>query len=98
MTSIGPLQCIDVKGKNVAVIGASNIVGASLYLYCFWKRGERPVSICHIDTGDFREFTRNADIVVAAAGNPNLIKKKDIKKDAIIILDVGINRLETDTK
>jgi methylenetetrahydrofolate dehydrogenase (NADP+)/methenyltetrahydrofolate cyclohydrolase len=83
---------IDVKGKNVAIIGASNIVGLPLSLLLL-KRGAT-VSICHIDTQDFREFTRNADIVVAATGNPNLIKKKDIKKDAIII-DVGINSLES---
>jgi methylenetetrahydrofolate dehydrogenase (NADP+) / methenyltetrahydrofolate cyclohydrolase len=83
---------IDVKGKNVSVIGASNIVGIPMSLLLL-KRGAT-VSICHIDTQDFREFTRNAGIVVAATGNPNLIKKKDIKKDAIII-DVGINRLES---
>jgi len=83
---------VDVKGKNVAVIGSSNIVGLPLSLLLL-KRGAT-VSICHIDTQDFREFTRNADIVVVATGNPNLIKKKDIKKGAIII-DVGINRLES---
>jgi len=83
---------IDVKGKNVAVIGASNIVGLPISLLLL-KRGAT-VSICHIDTKDFREFTRNADIIVAATGNPNLIKKKDIKKD-VIIIDVGINRLES---
>lgn len=83
---------VDVKGKNVAVIGSSNIVGLPLSLLLL-KRGAT-VSICHIDTQDFREFTINADIVVAATGNPNLIKKKDIKKEAIII-DVGINRLES---
>ena len=83
---------IDIKGKNVAVIGSSNIVGLPLSLLLL-KRGAT-VSICHIDTQDFREFTRNADILVVATGTPKLIKKKDIKKDAIII-DVGINRLES---
>lgn len=82
---------IDIKGKNVAVIGASNIVGLPLSLLLL-KRGAT-VSVCHIHTKDFREFTRNADIVVVATGNPNLIKKKDINKNAIII-DVGINKLE----
>lgn len=83
---------VDIKGKNVTVIGASNIVGLPLSLLLL-KRGAT-VSICHINTRDYREFTRNADIVVVATGNPKLIKKKDIKKDAIII-DVGINRLES---
>lgn len=83
---------IDIKGKNVAVIGSSNIVGLPLSLLLL-KRGST-VSICHIDTQDFREFTRHADIVVAATGNPYLIKRDDIKKDAIII-DVGINRLDS---
>lgn len=83
---------VDIRGKNVAVIGASNIVGLPLSLLLL-KRGAT-VSICHIDTRDFREFTRNADIVVVATGNPKLIKKKDIKKDAVIV-DVGINRLDS---
>jgi methylenetetrahydrofolate dehydrogenase (NADP+) / methenyltetrahydrofolate cyclohydrolase len=83
---------IDIKGKNVTIIGASNIVGLPISLLLL-KRGAT-ISICHIDTQDFREFTRNADIVVVATGNPNLIKNKDIKKDAIVI-DVGINRLES---
>ena len=83
---------VGIKGKNVTVIGASNIVGLPLSLLLL-KRGAT-VSICHIDTHDFRDFTRNADILVVATGNPKLIKKKDIKKDAIII-DVGINRLES---
>ena len=83
---------VDIRGKNVAIIGASNIVGLPLSLLLL-KRGAT-VSICHIDTRDFREFTRNADIVVVATGNPKLIKKKDIKKDAIIV-DAGINRLDS---
>ena len=83
---------IDIKGQNIVVIGASNIVGLPLSLL-FLKK-EATVSICHIHTKDFREYTKNADIIVVATGTPKLLKKKDIKKDAIII-DVGINRLES---
>ena len=83
---------IDVRGQNVAVIGASNIVGLPISLMLL-RRGAT-VSICHIETQNFRDFTKTADIVIVATGNPNLVKKNDIKKDAIVI-DVGINRLES---
>ena len=82
---------IEVKGKDVVVIGASNIVGkplASLML----QRGAS-VSICHIYTKDITFYTKNADIVCVGVGKPALLKKEMIKKDAIVI-DIGINRLE----
>ena len=49
------------------------------------------VSTCHINTKDYREFTRNADIVIVATGNPYLIKKEDLNEDMnTYIIDVGI--------
>ena len=82
---------IEIKGKNITIIGASNIVGLPVSLLLL-KRGAT-VSICHIETQNFRDFTKTADIVIVATGNPNLIKKTDIRKDTIVI-DVGINRLK----
>lgn len=82
---------INVSGKNVAIIGASNIVGkplASLML----NAGATP-SICHILTEDISFFTKNADIVCVGVGKPKLIQSEMIKQGAIVI-DIGINRLD----
>lgn len=81
---------LSVSGKNVAIIGASNIVGkplASLML-----NAGATVSICHILTQDVSFFTKNADIVCVGVGKPNLITVDMIKEGAIVI-DIGINRL-----
>jgi len=83
---------IDIHGKNITVIGASKIVGLPLSMMLL-NRGAT-VSICHIDTQDYREYTRNSDIVIVATGNPHLIKKDDLNKDRnTYIIDVGINKL-----
>lgn len=83
---------IDIRGKNVTIIGASKIVGLPLSMILL-NRGAT-VSICHIDTKDYREYTRNSDIVIIATGNPYLIKKDDLNKDRnTYIIDVGINKL-----
>lgn len=81
---------LSVSGKNVAIIGASNIVGkplASLML-----NAGATVSVCHILTQDVSFFTKNADIVCVGVGKPNLITADMIKEGAIVI-DIGINRL-----
>lgn len=83
---------IDVKGKKVTIIGSSNIVGLPMSLILL-NRGAT-LSICNKNTQNVSEFTKKADIIIVATGNPNLIKKKDIRKNSIII-DVGINRLES---
>jgi len=82
---------IDLKGKDVVVVGASNIVGkpmASLLL-----NADATVSITHIYTKNLSHYTKNADIVIVGVGKPNLITKDMIKEGAIVI-DIGINRLE----
>ncbi len=83
---------IEVKGKNVAIIGASNIVGkplASLML-----NAGATISICHILTKDVSFYTKDADIVCVAVGKPNLITADMIKQGAIVV-DIGINRLDS---
>ncbi|PAF49135.1 bifunctional methylenetetrahydrofolate dehydrogenase/methenyltetrahydrofolate cyclohydrolase [Helicobacter sp. 12S02232-10] len=82
---------IPLKGKNVAIIGASNIVGkplASLML-----NAGATVSICHIMTKDVGFFTRNADIVCVGVGKPRLICA-DMVCEGSVVIDIGINRLE----
>jgi len=82
---------IDLEGKDVVVVGASNIVGkpmASLLL-----NANATVTVTHIFTKDLKSHTLNADIVIVGVGVPNLIKEDMIKEGAIVI-DIGINRLE----
>lgn len=81
---------IRIEGQNVVVVGASNIVGKPMALMLMHK--EATVSVCHIKTRNLAEFTRLADILVVAAGHPNLIVPEMIKPGAAVI-DVGINRL-----
>ena len=79
---------IDLKGKNIVIIGKSNIVGLPLMLALLKK--DATVTVCHIETLNIKEHTKCADILISACGNPEMIKKDWIKDDAIII-DVGIN-------
>jgi methylenetetrahydrofolate dehydrogenase (NADP+)/methenyltetrahydrofolate cyclohydrolase len=82
---------IDLKGQNVCVVGASNIVGkpmASLLL-----NANATVTVTHIHTKDLGAHTRQADIIVVGVGVPSLIKE-DMVKDGAIVIDIGINRIE----
>jgi methylenetetrahydrofolate dehydrogenase (NADP+)/methenyltetrahydrofolate cyclohydrolase len=86
---------ISTNGKNIVVIGRSNIVGkpiASL-LSQNAKYGNGTVTLCHSRTKNLSDFTKKADIIIAAVGIPNLIKK-DMIKDGADIIDVGINRID----
>lgn len=82
---------IDLVGKDVCVVGASNIVGkpmASLLL-----NANATVTITHIHTKDLKAHTIKADIVVVGVGVPGLIKE-DMVKEGAIVIDIGINKLE----
>ncbi len=81
---------IEVEGRDVAVVGASNIVGKPLAVMLVNRMAT--VSICHIKTRCVESFTRKADIVISATGVPHLIKREMVKEGAVVI-DVGINRL-----
>ena len=81
---------ISVDGKNVVVVGASNIVGKPMALMLMQQ--DATVCICHAKTRDLAQFTILADILVVAAGKPNLIVPQMVKTGAVVI-DVGINRL-----
>lgn len=82
---------IDLRGQDVCVVGASNIVGkpmASLLL-----NAEATVTITHIYTKDLKAHTSKADIIVVGVGVPGLIKE-DMVKEGAIVIDIGINRIE----
>lgn len=90
---------IETKGKNCVIIGRSNIVGRPLanLLSHKGKYADCTVTLCHSNTKNIEEFTRNADIVVAALGQPGFLKADMIKEGAIVI-DVGITRIPDSTK
>ena len=83
---------IDLCGKNVVIIGRSNIVGKPLVQCCL--NNNATVTICHSKTKDVKEAAKNADVVVAAIGKAKFVKA-DMVKEGAIVIDVGINRLDT---
>lgn len=82
----------DLSGKNAVVIGRSNIVGKPMASLLMQRHAT--VTIAHSRTRDLPEVVSRADIVVAAVGRPNMVKADWVKPGAVII-DVGINRVET---
>jgi methylenetetrahydrofolate dehydrogenase (NADP+)/methenyltetrahydrofolate cyclohydrolase len=95
-TPYGVLKLLDhegiaLEGKNVVVVGASNIVGKPMALMLMQR--DATVCICHAKTRDLAQFTILADVLVVAAGRSNLILPRMVRTGAVVI-DVGINRLE----
>ena len=82
---------INLEGKDVLVIGQSNIVGKPMTLLLIKKRAT--VQVCNSKTKNLSEKLQKADVVVAAAGSPKLIKATDVKED-VVVIDVGINRVD----
>ena len=80
---------IDVQGKNVVIIGRSNIVGKPL-IQCMLKKNGT-VTVCHSKTQNIKEITKNADILIAALGKAKFVTE-DMVKDGAVVIDVGINR------
>ncbi len=83
---------IDPKGKNVCVVGASNIVGKPMATLML--NADATVEICHIFTDDLKKHTLQADIICVGVGVVNLITE-DMVKDDVIIVDIGVSRLES---
>jgi methylenetetrahydrofolate dehydrogenase (NADP+)/methenyltetrahydrofolate cyclohydrolase len=81
---------IPVEGRNVTVVGASNVVGKPMALMLMAR--EATVAICHAKTRELAQYTILADILVVAAGHPKLIVPQMVRSGAVVI-DVGINRL-----
>ena len=82
---------LDLAGKEVVVVGRSNIVGKPVALMCLAKHAT--VTVCHSRTKDLPDVVRRADVVIAAVGRPEMVKG-DWIKDGAIVIDVGVNRLD----
>jgi len=90
---------VETKGKHAVVIGRSNIVGRpmSVLLSGNGNPGNCTVTICHSNTKDLKEFCLQADIIVAALGRPEFVTA-DMVKEGAVVIDVGITRVEDDTR
>lgn len=88
---------IETKGKRVAILGRSDIVGKPMALLLLQKGigADATVTVCHSRTENLAEILREADIVVAAIGKPEFVTGAMLKPGAVVI-DVGINRVEKD--
>ena len=82
---------IPLQGKNVVIVGASNIVGKPLG--ALFLNENATITLCHIYTQDLAKHTKEADILCVAVGKPNLITK-DMVKEGAIVVDIGISRLQ----
>ena len=82
---------IDVEGKNLTIIGRSNIVGKPL-IQCMLALNAT-VTVCHSRTKNIDDILRNSDVVISAIGKAKFVKG-DMIKDGAVVIDVGINRLE----
>jgi methylenetetrahydrofolate dehydrogenase (NADP+)/methenyltetrahydrofolate cyclohydrolase len=84
---------VETSGKNVVVIGRSNIVGKPVANLLIQKEFNSTVTICHSKTENMKDITSKADILIAAIGKADFVKK-DFIKEGCVIIDVGINRIE----
>jgi methylenetetrahydrofolate dehydrogenase (NADP+)/methenyltetrahydrofolate cyclohydrolase len=82
---------IEIEGKEVVIVGRSNIVGKPVAMMML-NRGAT-VTVCHSKTKDLAAHTKNADILVVAVGKEKFITE-DMVKDGAVVIDVGINRTE----
>lgn len=89
----------DPSGKNVVVCGRSNIVGKPLAILLMQRQdgANATVTVCHTRTKNLPSVTRQADILVAAAGQPEMITA-DMVKEGAVVIDVGINRVDDSSR
>lgn len=90
---------VKIEGAEVVIVGRSNIVGKPIANMLIQKSdtGNATVTVCHTRTKDLAAHTKRADIVIAATGWPNTITA-DMVKDGVVVIDVGVNRVEDATK
>lgn len=88
---------IPTSGRHVVIVGRSNIVGKPLSVLLLRKEYNATVTVCHTGTKDMALFTRQADILIAAAGCPGMITADMVKPGAAVI-DVGVNRIPDSSK
>jgi methylenetetrahydrofolate dehydrogenase (NADP+)/methenyltetrahydrofolate cyclohydrolase len=90
---------VQVAGSHVVVVGRSNIVGKPVANLLLQKKpnANATVTVCHTGTRDMAYFTRQADILIVAAGRPNTVTP-DMVKEGVVVIDVGVNRIEDSSK
>ena len=88
---------IDLTGKDIVVIGRSNIVGRPMSILVSSNNANGTCTICHSRTKNINDYSRSADVIISAIGAPNFLTSEMIKEDSIII-DVGINRIISDSE
>ncbi len=90
---------IETKGKHVVVLGRSNIVGKPIANIMLQKKehANAVVTICHSAANNLQDYTRQADILIAAIGSPEFVKAEMVK-DGVVVIDVGINRINDPSK
>ena len=90
---------VKIEGAEAVIVGRSNIVGKPLANMLIQKSptGNATVTVCHTRTKNLADHTRKADILIAAAGAPNMITA-DMVKDGAVVIDVGVNRVDDPTK
>jgi methylenetetrahydrofolate dehydrogenase (NADP+)/methenyltetrahydrofolate cyclohydrolase len=86
---------IDTKGKHIVILGRSNIVGKPLSMMLMQKKegANAIVTVVHTGTQDISTFCRQADILIAAMGKPEMVRA-DMVKEGVVVIDVGVNRVE----
>jgi methylenetetrahydrofolate dehydrogenase (NADP+)/methenyltetrahydrofolate cyclohydrolase len=90
---------IETEGKHCVVLGRSNIVGTPVSLLMSRKAvpGNCTVTLCHSKTTNLAEITRQADILIAAIGQPGFVTG-DMVKEGVVVVDVGIHRIEDNSE
>ncbi len=90
---------IETKGKHVVVLGRSNIVGKPVANLLLQKKegANAVVTVCHSAAKNLKDYTLTADILIAAIGRANFVTA-DMVKEGVVIIDVGINRIEDDSR
>ncbi len=83
---------IPLSGKNVTVIGRSNIVGKPVSMMCMQKGVDATVTVCNTKTADLRAHTLASDVIIVAAGRPGTLDSSMVK-DGAVVIDVGVNRI-----
>lgn len=88
---------VEIAGKHIVVVGRSNIVGTPVSVMLSRKGIDATVTMCHSKTKNLGEFTRQADILIVAMGQPEYIKA-DMVKEGAVVIDVGIHRIKDDSE
>ena len=90
---------VTIEGAHVVIVGRSNIVGKPLANMLIQKKenANATVTVCHTRTKDIAGYTKQADILIAAAGKPQVITA-DMVREGVVVIDVGVNRVEDATR